>query len=233
MDNEGWWILAVIFLALISLPGCQLEPSSDVLPTEAIVIPSPSPTARPALIDEPLQPTATLIPPTAESLSSHSSGYQETPGPCEYEYFFEPAPSTCPQGQPVNSFAAEQSFESGVMIWLEAFDSIYVFYKDEQLWQRFDDVFEEGQPESDPTLSPPDGRFQPIRGFGKVWREHPEVRGRLGWAVGVELAFESAFQRQASDEIGDAVVFLRTFKGQVFALINRGLDQGDWVIAVS
>jgi hypothetical protein len=51
--------------------------------------------------------------------------------------------------------------------------------------------------------------------------------------VGVELAFDAVLQEQAIDEFGDEVVFLRTFNGQVFALINRGLDQGDWVIAVS
>jgi len=119
------------------------------------------------------------------------------------------------------------------MIWLAAADSIYMFYKDEQQWQRFDDAFEEGQPESDPSLEPPDGHFQPIRGFGKVWRENPEVRRRLGWAVGVELAFEATLQERANAGSADEVVFLRTFNGQVFALINRGQDHGDWVIAVS
>jgi hypothetical protein len=223
----------LIILALICLAGCRLSPLDDRSPTEAIVIPTPLPTATSVVIHRPLSPTATLIPPTAMPLPEHSDGYSDTTGPCSYEYFFEPAPVTCPKGQSTNSFAAEQSFESGVMIWLEATDSIYVFYKGEQQWQRFDDAFEEGQPESDPAFEAPTGRFQPIRGFGKVWREHPEVRHRLGWAVGVELAYEATIQEQAYDEFGDEVVFLRTFNGQVFALIRRGLDQGDWVIAVS
>ncbi len=230
---KAWPILLAIPLVLICLAGCRLAATIDGPPTEAITIPTPSSAPTPAVVNQPLQPTATLIPPLAEPLPNHSGEYPEPAGLCSYEYFFEPAPSTCPQSQAIISFAAEQSFEGGLMIWLAAADSIYVFYKDDQQWQRFDDTFEEGQPESDPALEPPEGRIQPIRGFGKVWREFPEVRGRLGWAVGVELAFDAVLQEQAIDEFGDEVVFLRTFNGQVFALINRGLDQGDWVIAVS
>ena len=107
------------------------------------------------------------------------------------------------------------------MIWLKATDSIYIFYND-QLWQRFDDSWSEEQPESDSNIIPPDGRFQPVRGFGKVWREQPEVRERLGWALGVELAFESALQEQLVDAEGTGVTFLLTFNDQVFALIKRG-----------
>ncbi len=229
----AWPIVPVIFLALLCLASCRLEPSADGSPTEAIVIPTPFSTATQAAIAQSLVPTATLVPPTTEFFPEDNDGSPEPARPCSYEYFFEPAPATCPRGQSIVSFAAEQSFEDGVMIWLAAADSIYVFYKDEQMWQRFDDDFEQGKLESDPTFEPPDGRFQPIRGFGKVWRERPEVRNRLGWAVGVELAFEAAYQEQAYDKFGDEVVFLRTFNGQVFALIKRGLDQGDWVIAVS
>lgn len=152
--------------------------------------------------------------------------------PCVHDYFFEPAPALCPGGEPAASAAAEQPFEGGVMIWLEATDSIYVFY-DDQRWQRLDDTWSEELPESDPNLVPPEGRFQPIRGFGKVWREQPEIRQRLGWALGVELAFGSLLQEQLPEEEGAGVTFLRTFNGQIFALTTRGPDEGDWVVAAS
>ena len=117
------------------------------------------------------------------------------------------------------------------MIWFEATDSIYVFYKD-QSWQRFDDTWSEDQAQSDPAFIPPAERFQPIRGFGKVWREHQNVRQQLGWALGPELAFESMIQQTV--ELDDVtIIFLGTFNGQVFALTGHGQDEGDWVIAAS
>ena len=51
------------------------------------------------------------------------------------------------------------------------------------LWQSVADTFVDGQPESDPAIVAPWGYYQPIRGFGKVWREEPGVRDRLGWGT--------------------------------------------------
>ncbi len=154
------------------------------------------------------------------------------PWPCSHAFFFEPAPPSCPSDEPILSAAAEQPFENGVMIWLEAVDSVYVLY-DDQNWQRFDDTWAEGQLESDPAITPPDQRFQPIRGFGKVWREHLDVRERLGWALGPELAFESLLQEQMVEPGSARAIFLRTFNDQVVALTFRDEDAGDWVIAAS
>jgi hypothetical protein len=174
-----------------------------------------------------VRPTATLSAiPTASPTSA------ATEGACEHAYFFEPAPGLCPRGEAVVTAAAEQPFEDGVMIWLQATDSVIVLTRD-QRWQRFEDTWSEEQPESDPGIVPPDGRYQPIRGFGKVWRQHPEVREQLGWAVGVELAFESMYQDQLAPAGAESVTFLLTFNGQVFALTTRGTDQGDWVVAAS
>ncbi|MBE9508772.1 MAG: hypothetical protein IMY86_12075, partial [Chloroflexi bacterium] len=38
---------------------------------------------------------------------------------CEYEYFFAPAPAACPRYAASDTWAAEQPFEHGRMIWLE------------------------------------------------------------------------------------------------------------------
>jgi hypothetical protein len=128
--------------------------------------------------------------------------------------------------------AAEQPFEGGVMIWLEETDAILVLHQD-QTWQSFEDTWAPGQPEDDPTLTPPAGRFQPIRGFGKLWRERPEVRKRLGWALGVELAFEALLQEQASAAGEPPVTFVRVYNGQVLALTAREPDRGDWGVAAA
>lgn len=118
------------------------------------------------------------------------------------------------------------------MIWLETTDSVYVFYKD-QRWQRFDDDWSEDQLENDPTIIPPEGLYQPIRGFGKVWREQADVRNELGWALGPELGYESKIQLQEVEEEADEITFLLTYNGQVFTLVTREPNKGDWVIAAS
>ena len=41
---------------------------------------------------------------------------------------------------------------------------------------------------------PPEGLVQPIRGFGGVWCDNPEVRAALGWAVEGERAIQGAVQ---------------------------------------
>jgi hypothetical protein len=153
-----------------------------------------------------------------------------SPTACSYQYFFEPAPGSCPAGPALPSAAAEQPFEGGVMIWLEESDAIIVFFDDGR-WQRFEDTWSEGEPENDPTIAPPEGRFQPIRGFGKLWRQQPDLRQALGWALGVELGFESASQDVAPAPDQPQLTYLLTYNGQVFALIGRGPDQGQWVVA--
>ncbi|UCG25635.1 MAG: hypothetical protein JSW55_06505 [Chloroflexota bacterium] len=214
-------------LLLLLLAACRGEPAGTSPP----VIPSPvgvteTPRPAPTATQEPTEtaaPTVTLAVPQA----TDSPAAQET---CSYEYFFYPAPETCPTGWAVNSAAAEQPFEGGLMIWLEETDSIIVFY-DDGLWRRFEDTWSEDQPESDPDIIPPPERFQPIRGFGKVWRDRPEVREALGWALGVELGFPSIFQEQAVAGGQPKLTYLRTYNGQVFGLIQRAPDEGDWVVA--
>lgn len=85
--------------------------------------------------------------------------------------------------------AAVQPFEHGLMIWRGDTGEIYVLY-DDHTWEVHVDDFQEGEPESDPALDAPRGLHQPIRGFGKLWRSHDEMRDKLGWARGKEQGFQ-------------------------------------------
>lgn len=56
------------------------------------------------------------------------------------------------------------------------------------------DQWQEGQPVDDPSLQPPDGLLQPVRGFGKMWRDIPSLREQLGWATAPEMPSTIRYQ---------------------------------------
>jgi hypothetical protein len=95
---------------------------------------------------------------------------------------------------------ASESFQNGMMIWVDVQDqynpihSVLVLYND-GTFARYNDSWTEDQPTNDPSITAPGGLFQPVRGFGKVWRETPGVRDRLGWATNQEQGSTGAYQR--------------------------------------
>jgi hypothetical protein len=89
---------------------------------------------------------------------------------------------------------AVESFERGAMIWVKGTadglpDRIYVTFFDNArnalVWQVFVDTWREGDPVSG-KAKPPAGLYEPIRGFGKLWRENQQVHDTLGWATAPE-----------------------------------------------
>jgi hypothetical protein len=89
--------------------------------------------------------------------------------------------------------AARQEFVRGTMIWRGDIGTIYVIGRDGR-WEAYADTFAEGEPELDPSLVPPTGLYQPIRGFGKLWRSNQEVRERMGWALSKEQGYNGFVQ---------------------------------------
>jgi len=152
--------------------------------------------------------------------------------PCMYTYFFEPGFDACPLYEASLTWAAEQSFENGRMIWLEeihgesyvAEGSILVFYNDGG-YEQYEDTWTDAEPESDPALMPPAGLYQPTRGFGKLWRERPNVRDRLGWALAPEQGFDSAWQQRIVESI-PGVAFVRTLDGKIIEIGGWGWETG-------
>ena len=129
----------------------------------------------------------------------------------------------CPYGTVVGA-AAYQAFERGRMIWLEGNRTIYVLY-DDGLYNSYTDNFQEGDPESDPSIVPPEGRFQPVRGFGLVWRTNPIVRDGLGWALAPEEAFQSWSQSYSGTGMHNSGTFLHLFDRSIVLLSHFG---GSW-----
>jgi hypothetical protein len=92
---------------------------------------------------------------------------------------------------------AEQVFEHGRMIWIQPRKQIWVMVDDgsgKGKWTVYEDTFEDGETEFDPSLVAPDGKYQPERGFGKLWRENQSVHDDLGWALTPEFGYVSNYE---------------------------------------
>lgn len=155
------------------------------------------------------------------------------PWACEHEYFFAPVPQRCARDGAVSPAAAQQEFEGGRMIWLQPENKIIVLFdhivagSDAPQMRVYDDTWAEGEPESDPEIEPPANRVQPVRGFGKVWRENLEVREGLGWASGPESAYATTWQFEFNESIG-TTSYLQLRSGEIVRLIGYHTGFGSW-----
>jgi hypothetical protein len=120
---------------------------------------------------------------------------------CPDTWFFANPPALCPASPPNTGSMAAERFERGLMIWTGYQDRIYILYSDggSPLWDAQPNAWFPGQPENDPGLTPPDGLFQPVRGFGAAWRTgyvspSQVVRDRLGWATEPEQSHTGSVQ---------------------------------------
>jgi hypothetical protein len=141
---------------------------------------------------------------------------------CPDEWFFSPAPDICPRDEAIMTDGAEEHFEHGIMLWNRAQGVIYVLFDDDQYprWRAYADEWEDGDPVSAPDIHPPSGYYQPVRGFGLVWRQNPLVRERLGWAVDPEEAYKTAIQRTSHPRYSD--LYIRALDGGIWRLGPNG-----------
>jgi hypothetical protein len=141
-----------------------------------------------------------------------TSGYQSATVDvilrCTAEWFFANAPDICPVHAAVVSAGAVQTFERGLMVWVQGEDMIYVLFQDGNFprWYNQVDEWDPGEPESDPAFEPPPGFYQPVRGFGLLWREDAAIRERLGWALDLEFAYTVSVQRTSYPKYNDTYV---------------------------
>ena len=123
----------------------------------------------------------------------------------EDDWFFSGPPVTCPAGEPLETAAAYQPFEHGLMFWLEEGqwweegELIYILYDSPS--QMFNAYPEQAIPSSDSPMptneyDPPEGLFVPESGFGILWRENSWIRQQLGWALSPEVGYTATAQRE-------------------------------------
>jgi hypothetical protein len=124
----------------------------------------------------------------------------------------------CPVGAAISANNAFQDYERGIMVWVSSVGAsgqpgIYAIY-DNGSYQRFNDTWVSGSDPDSVGLSPPPGLVEPVRGFGKVWRESPGVSDAIGWARSGEGGGSSSIQ---SFERGEMVYVPQN--GQTYILV--------------
>lgn len=201
-----------LFALVMMIAACQGPP-----PTVIYIVVSPTPsttdgaatedvTPAPTLITE--EPSATTLPEASQTPSAAPS-VSPTPAQTTPEPTALPANFPTPLVRPIQ--VAEQLFENGRMFWLQPTGQIWVLKittEGRGTWEIYEDTFVEGEEESDPSLVPPEGRYQPERGFGKLWREAGNLREELGWGVTPEFGYVSSYEYHAGgsvDENGEYV----------------------------
>ena len=126
----------------------------------------------------------------------------------------------CPVSPQDSVAMAEQAFERGTMIWT-ANREIYALAREpfngvaNTFWKLLDQ-WQEGMPADDSSMTVPESRLQPVRGFGLAWRTNDQVRSALGWAVSPEAGYTGVVQRF------ERGVMITTQGGAVYALAAAG-----------
>lgn len=108
--------------------------------------------------------------------------------------------NACP-GELFTVQAIGQDFEGGRVYRYDALPgssdtrgTIYIIYND-GTWETYVDTWDSSQIASDPSIIPPAERYQPTQAIGKVWRDNPSVRAKLGWAYENAALFSGRFQQ--------------------------------------
>ena len=174
-------------------PGPPTAPPN----TQAPPSPHPLPTATP--------PPTNTPPPTATNPPPPTSTWTPSPSPtpsCAFDAtgIFAALWQKyrdrlgCPlyaSARPIQD--AEQAFEYGHMFWRQDNDRVYVVYESGSLsgtYQSPNIIWREGvDPEYSCAASPPPGKVQPKRGFGKVWCSLGGPSAAIGWGLGEEAGF--------------------------------------------
>jgi hypothetical protein len=108
------------------------------------------------------------------------------------------------------------------MIWLpqpdNGYPSIFAFQDTGQVLH-YPDTWTTGDPEDDPGLDPPEGLHQPVRGFGKVWREYAGLRDQLGWATMPEYAYQASYQIELREST-PGVSYLTRPEGMILQMVD-------------
>jgi LysM repeat protein len=154
---------------------------------------------------------------------------QPTPAPavCAIDWFFANRPAGCPSAPALNSNAAAESFQHGLMLWVEATDTFYVLHDGvggaapRLSIIRGPLLIRPGGSVDNRVGGVPPGLYEPVSGFGLLWRGDVEgveaLRTQLGWATQPEYGYQTTYQCEAypNTTAASPACYLRSPDGQV------------------
>jgi serine/threonine protein kinase len=162
------------------------------IPTDTPIPPTETPVTP---IDTPVIPTDTPIPPTYTPTPACGLPTDPTLAP-----LWDRARLGCPTASSAITWAAWESFERGYMLWRSDTDNVYILNMQggtnlsAGTWELRTDTWDGSNPDG-VGLSPPPGLYEPVRGFGWLWRTYLGGPGsQLGWAREEEKGFCANFQ---------------------------------------
>lgn len=215
--RKYWFCFVLLVFGLVACGG-----DDDTPPTQLVVVTSSPLEETLQIVDATrvaLQATNAALESTVSALQtstvsvssvvSETSDFTATPDvptmtPMPTETI---PPSAFPTPRVELISVVEQVFEGGRMFWFRESRTVWVLVGDgidpeSGDWYCFEDTFQEGDLEQLPTFEPdretsesnlPDYQVQqPIRGFGKIWRENDDLREQLGFALTSEIEHSSA-----------------------------------------
>lgn len=114
------------------------------------------------------------------------------------DWFFDYQANWCATAPPLNSQAAAQRFEHGWMIWIEARGEFLIFI-DNAYYRSFSSIqLKPDASENHRIGNVPAGLYEPVSGFGLLWRGEivgvESIREELGWALQPEFGFETTYE---------------------------------------
>jgi hypothetical protein len=112
----------------------------------------------------------------------------------------------------------EQAYQGGAMLLRNDTHQVLVLVRSTSRWLGFASTWRPGEV-LPPAAGRPPGTWEPLRGFGKVWREQPAVKSQLGWPVFEERNAAGAVQSF------DNGTLIRTAFGVAYALFHDGTWQ--------
>jgi serine/threonine protein kinase len=176
-------------------PGPQVSSSAGSTPGSSTASPTPTlpptPSASPTSSPSPSPPLPTSTPPPTPTACPQPVGIVFADWLASDAGLA--AQVGCPRSPVVQAAGAWESFEGGQVLWRGDLHQIYALHQD-GAWRVYDDNWRDGDLVWDASIVPPAGFYQPVRGFGLVWREEAGVRDILGWATAEESSFGATFQ---------------------------------------
>lgn len=123
---------------------------------------------------------------------------------CPDTWFMANPPAKCPISPASSGYAVSQQFERGLMIELNG--QIYVLFNQADIiggqYVVVENPWQAGRPEV--SVNPPRGFYEPVWGFGMLWRGELDpdlygdlavnIRSRVGWASAPAFGYTASYQ---------------------------------------